>query len=106
VHGQVRAFPPTLSGKRPQRRIRPILARRIIVNSAGEIIAHELNSPFAYLRSIVDDIAPPTSESRGSNQIRGGALQTKVDGTHKEMFKTDISLCSLRRKVRMILAVP
>jgi hypothetical protein len=31
-----------------------ILAKRIIVNPEGKIIAQELNSPFMYLKSIMD----------------------------------------------------
>lgn len=36
-----------------------ILVKRIIVNIDGEIFAYELNSPFVYLRTLVDSFFPP-----------------------------------------------
>jgi len=51
-----------------------ILAKRIIVNGDGEIIDHELNSPFLYLRSVVEYYFPPSNrEGCGSEQINVGA---------------------------------
>jgi hypothetical protein len=50
-----------------------ILAKRIIVNADGEIIDHELHSPFTYLRTLVAN--PQMSDPRGygSTQVRLGA---------------------------------
>ena len=36
-----------------------ILVKQIIVDSTGEIIDYELNSPFVYLRSLVDNLSTP-----------------------------------------------
>jgi len=55
-----------------------ILVKRIIVNSDGEIIAHELNSPFIYLRTLVDAFFPPRNgEGCGSEQILFGAPKNR-----------------------------
>src|SRR5688500_1357780 len=45
--------------KKQQSILLQILAKKIIVNSLGEIIEHELNSPFMYLGSLVQN--PSTS---------------------------------------------
>lgn len=51
-----------------------ILAKRIIVNGDGEIIDHVLNSPFLYLRSVVEYFFNPSNrEGSGSEQIHVGA---------------------------------
>ena len=51
-----------------------ILAKQIIVNADGEIVSHKLNSPFLYLRSVVDHYFTPDSrEGCGSEQINVGA---------------------------------
>ncbi len=50
-----------------------ILAKQIIVDATGEIIDHELNSPFTYLRSLVDNLSAPDNGEGGSEQIREGA---------------------------------
>ena len=51
-----------------------ILAKRIIVSGDGEIIDHVLNSPFLYLRSVVDYFFTPSNrEGSGSEQIHVGA---------------------------------
>ncbi len=51
-----------------------ILAKRIIVNGDGEIIDHVLNSPFLYLRSVVDYFFTPRNrEGCSSEQIHVGA---------------------------------
>jgi hypothetical protein len=54
-------------------RLLQILAKRIIVNADGEIIDHELHSPFTYLRTLVTN--PQMSDPRGygSTQVRLGA---------------------------------
>ena len=50
-----------------------ILAKRIIVDADGEIIDYELNSPFVYLRSLVQGLSTPRNGKGGSEQIREGA---------------------------------
>ncbi len=55
-----------------------ILVKRIIVSSSGEIIDHELHSPFLYLSQLSADL-PLTSVETGSRQIRlgeGGGIRT------------------------------
>lgn len=51
-----------------------IIAKQIIVDADGEIIHHQLNSPFVYLRSLVDDLSAPGNGEGGSEHIREGAL--------------------------------
>ena len=46
----------------------------VIVDLHGEIVDQELNSPFAYLRTLADEIIFPNSNAYGSDQIRLGAL--------------------------------
>lgn len=56
-----------------------IIVNQIIVNPRGEIIGHELNSPFVYLQSLVDRLSPPGSrEGCGSEQIHVGPPQQTV----------------------------
>ena len=51
-----------------------ILAKQIIVNGDGEIIDYKLNSPFLYLRSVVDHYFTPSNrEGCSSEQIHVGA---------------------------------
>ena len=51
-----------------------ILAKQIIVNGNGEIIDFKLNSPFLYLRSVVDYFFTPSNrEGCSSEQINVGA---------------------------------
>jgi hypothetical protein len=52
-----------------------IISKRIIVNLAGEIIEYELQSPFAYLRELVDDFQIADSEPRGSEQPLSGGTE-------------------------------
>ena len=53
-----------------------VLIKRIIVNTNGEIIDHELNSPFVYLRSVANDFFPPSNRvGCDSEQIHAGALK-------------------------------
>lgn len=58
-----------------------ILAKRIIVDSQGEIIDSELNSPFAYLRYIADEFQNLDIEKSGSDQIRLGAHSNRSPGS-------------------------
>ena len=51
-----------------------ILAKQIIVDPHGEIIEHGLNSPFVYLRSLVQGLSTSGNGDGGSEQIREGAL--------------------------------
>jgi len=50
-----------------------VLVKRIIVDPQGKIINHELNSPFAYLRDIVNEFQLLDSEARSSEYNRLGA---------------------------------
>ena len=50
-----------------------VLVKRIIVDSQGEIIGSELNSPFAYLRYLADEFQPVDIDLCGSDQVRLGA---------------------------------
>jgi hypothetical protein len=52
------------------------IARRIIIDPEGEIIDHELHSPFAYLRSIVDEFSTENTEECGSEQPLGERQRT------------------------------
>ena len=53
-----------------------IVANQIIVNPLGEIVGHELNSPFVYIRSLVNRLSSPDNrEGCGSEQIHVGPLQ-------------------------------
>ena len=55
-----------------------VLAKQIIVNSDGEIIDHVLNSPFLYLRSVVDYFFTPSDrEGCSSEQIHVGAYRNR-----------------------------
>jgi hypothetical protein len=47
-----------------------------MIDSEGEIIDHELHSPFAYLRSLVDEFSTEKPQECGSEQPLGGALST------------------------------
>jgi hypothetical protein len=58
--------------ERKQAILLQILVKQIIDNSQGEIVDQELNSPFAYLRSLIKDF--PNQESCGSNRVRSGSL--------------------------------
>ena len=60
-----------------------ILAKRIIVDPLGEIIDHQLNTPFAYLRNIVDEIQLLNIELCGSDQVNLGA---HADADHHGVF--------------------
>jgi hypothetical protein len=44
-----------------------------MIDSEGEIIDHELHSPFAYLRSLVDEFSTENPQECGSEQPLGGA---------------------------------
>jgi hypothetical protein len=44
-----------------------------MIDSEGEIIDHELHSPFAYLRSLVDEFSTEKPQECGSEQPLGGA---------------------------------
>lgn len=46
-----------------------ILAKRIIVDSLGEIINYDLNSPFRYLESVTKNFRVSDNTGRGSEQV-------------------------------------
>jgi hypothetical protein len=50
-----------------------IIAKRVIIGADGEIIDQELEPPFAYLRSLVDDFRLSNDGECGSDQHRKGA---------------------------------
>lgn len=50
-----------------------VLFKRIIVDEQGQIIDHELNSPFSYLRNIADSFRTLDTNRRGSEGIPLGA---------------------------------
>jgi hypothetical protein len=56
-----------------QSKLLHVIARRIMIDSEGEIIDHKLHSPFAYLRSIVDEFSNQNTEECGSEQPLGRA---------------------------------
>lgn len=45
--------------KLPLRILLQFLVKRIVVEIDGELVVHELNSPFACLRSLVQNLSPP-----------------------------------------------
>jgi hypothetical protein len=55
--------------KKKQGILLQILAKQIIVDTDGEIIEHELNSPFVYLRSLVQGLSTPGNGKAGSKYI-------------------------------------
>jgi hypothetical protein len=59
--------------EKSQARLLKILAKRIIINPDGQIIGHELHSPFTYLRSIAQGLEDPSSSHCDSEQVRLGA---------------------------------
>lgn len=50
-----------------------VLSKRIIVDERGQVIDHELNSPFAYLHNLAEDFRTLDSNWRGSDGVRLGA---------------------------------
>ena len=57
-----------------------ILAKKIIVNSEGKIIDQELNSPFVYLKSILDNYS-----NKGSSWVQYRP-QEPFDGSVERFF--------------------
>ena len=51
-----------------------ILAMQIIVDPSGEIIDHELNSPFMYLDRLASDLRGVSNNPRGSSDVSLGVL--------------------------------
>lgn len=60
--------------KKQQGTLLQILAKRIIVDSQGAILEHELNSPFIYLHSLVQNFSTPESGDGSSEHNRSGVL--------------------------------
>jgi len=54
-----------------------ILAQRIIVDMDDESFEHELDSPFAYLRSLVQNLSTPGNGKGSSEHVRLGVLHQK-----------------------------
>jgi len=64
-----------------------ILLRQIIVDADGKNINYELNSPFVYVRSLVQGFSTPGNGDGGSEQIREGAqISGKPLTDHVERF--------------------
>jgi hypothetical protein len=57
-----------------------IVAEKIIVDVDGEIVDHELKSPFAYLHTLAKGLQRVDEESCGSDQIRLGTLAGRAAG--------------------------
>ena len=51
-----------------------ILVKRIMVTPEGEISNPELNAPFTYLKSLVDDFSNNNLSKRGSSFVQLGPL--------------------------------
>jgi hypothetical protein len=70
-----------------------ILAKRIIVDSDGEIVEHELNLPFMYLRSLAQGLSTPGNGKGGSEHVPVGASVSQRPPTHHvERFLFKLSL--------------
>ncbi len=55
-----------------------VLVKRIIVGADGEIVDYELNSPFTYLKSLIEELFAPGNGEGGSGHTREGAHQSKT----------------------------
>ena len=66
--------------EKSQARLLKILAKRIIINPDGQIIDHELHSPFTYLWSIAQGLENPNSSHCNSEQVRLGAHTRRTGG--------------------------
>ena len=70
--------------KRHYSTISQILVQRTIVRTDGEIIAHELNSPFVYLRSLVEGLSTPRNGKSGSEHVPLGAQESDKANQNSE----------------------
>ena len=61
--------------EREQAKLLQIIAKRIIVDVDGQVVDYELNSPFAYLHSLVIDVQSIGKPTFGSDQTRLGPLE-------------------------------
>src|SRR6266508_6506782 len=81
-----------------------ILAKRIIVNSQGEIIEHELNSPFVYLSSLLQNLSSPGSGNGGLENVGEGSYP--LDMTHQNSQNVEEFVAALhfeqRGKLEMV----
>jgi len=68
-----------------------ILTKKIVVNTEGEIIDYNLNSPFAYLRNIVDQGLDRKYYGSGSEQLPPGACR-KLKGCLRQNGRRPILL--------------
>jgi hypothetical protein len=68
---KVAALYPRLE-KQQQGILLQILAKQIIVDPHGKIVEHELNSPFVYLRSLVQNLFTPRNGEGSSEHVRSG----------------------------------
>jgi len=56
-----------------------MFVKRIIINSQGEIIGHELLSPFEYLSALINHSNGENEEESGSEQVRDGSQVKPLD---------------------------
>ena len=79
-----------------------VLAKQIIVDAKGNIVKHELNSPFVYLRSLVQNLSTPGSGDGGSEHVRLGVhwittIRTiRIPPVHCEVF---LNIFFYRKKI-------
>jgi hypothetical protein len=62
-----------------------IITKRIIVDTQGKIIDHELNSPFVYLKSLADENETQSKEGAGSARVQRRLLK-RQRGTDRCLF--------------------
>ena len=85
--------------EKSQARLLKIVAKRIIINPDGQIIDHELHSPFTYLWSIAQGLEDPGSSHRNLEQVRLGALNSLDQGCFS------VKVAVLPRAPKKLLAI-
>ena len=55
-----------------------IMAKKVIIDSEGEIVDHELHSPFLYLSTLADSICDKSEEGYGSEHVRFGPQRVTI----------------------------
>jgi hypothetical protein len=84
-----------------------ILARRIIFDTDGEMVAYEAISPFVHLRSILQDLSTPGNGEGGSEQIREGAsISEKPPTDNVERFFLCSGLIQQSEHLRLTISIP
>lgn len=77
-----------------------VLAKQIIVNPDGEIIDHQLHSPFTYLRQLVDEHLLHNQDLCGSDQVRLGSQNLSLSPISEPLEDIEWFLASLRFEQR------